>query len=325
MRVLSGIQPTGTLHLGNYFGAIRQHIALQEGNESFYFIADYHALTTVRDAEQMRANVREVALTYLALGLDPAKAVFFRQSDVPEVTELSWILSTVTPMGLLQRCHAYKDKVEQGISADHGLFAYPVLMAADILIYKSNLVPVGQDQKQHVEVTRDIAIKFNLTYGEVLVVPEERILPEVAIVPGIDGRKMSKSYGNTIGIFDTGGALKKRVMAIVTDSTPLEAPKDPAKCNVFALVKLFASAGELETFAQRYRAGGLGYGEVKKRLLELIDAHFAEARTRRAELEKDPARVDQALAQGAARARAVAVRTIQEVRRAVGMTACQPC
>lgn len=319
MRVLSGIQPTGTLHLGNYFGAIRQHIAMQEGNEAFYFIADYHALTTVRNAETLRANVRDVALTYLALGLDPAKAVFFRQSDVPEVTELAWVLSTVTPMGLLQRCHAYKEKVEEGISPDHGLFAYPVLMAADILIYRSNVVPVGQDQKQHVEVTRDIAIKFNLTYGETLVVPEERILPEVATVPGIDGRKMSKSYGNQIGIFDSGSALKKRVMSIVTDSTPVEAPKDPAKCNVFALLRLFAAAEERAAWEQRYRAGGLGYGEAKKRLLELIETQFASARARRAELEKDPGRLDRILADGAARARAVAQATMKEVRRAVGM------
>ncbi len=319
MRVLSGIQPSGTLHLGNYFGAIRQHIALQEGNEAYYFIADYHALTSVRNAEQLRANVRDVALTYLALGLDPAQATFFRQSDVPEVTELSWILSTVTPMGLLQRCHAYKDKVEEGLTADHGLFAYPVLMAADILIYKSDIVPVGQDQKQHVEVTRDIAVKFNQLYGEVLVLPAERIQPEVAIVPGVDGRKMSKSYGNAIGIFESGGALKKRVMSIVTDSTPVEAPKDPDRCNVFALLKLFAAPGELAEWAQRYRAGGLGYGEAKKRLLALIEERFAPARARRAELEKDPAAVDRVLSDGAARARAVARQTLQEVRRAVGL------
>lgn len=319
MRVLSGIQPSGTLHLGNYFGAIRQHIAMQTGHEAYYFIADYHALTSVRDAQQLRDYTRDVAMTYLALGLDPKQAVFFRQSDVPEVCELAWILSTVTPMGLLQRCHAYKEKIDQGLTPDHGLFAYPVLMAADILIYQSNVVPVGQDQKQHVEVTRDIAIKFNSIYGEVLTVPEERILPEVAIVPGVDGRKMSKSYGNTIPLFDTGNPLKKRVMSVVTDSTPVEAPKDPAKCNVFALLKLFATAEERAAWEQRYRAGGMGYGEAKKRLLELIDAHFAPARARRAELERDPGIVERVLQDGAARARAVAQRTIKAVRQSVGM------
>jgi len=267
-RILSGVQPSGKLHLGNYFGAIRQHIALQDTGECFYFIADYHALTTIQDARALRENVRAVALDYLALGLDPEKAAFFRQSDIPEVTELAWVLSTVTGMGLLERAHSYKDKLARGIPASAGLFSYPVLMAADILIYKSNVVPVGQDQVQHIEMTRDMAGYFNSTWGNpVFPLPEARV-EGAPVVPGIDGKKMSKSYGNTIDIFAEGKELKTAVMRIVTDSTPVEAPKDPEKDNVFALYALLATAAELEALANRYRAGGLGYGDAKKLLIE---------------------------------------------------------
>lgn len=317
-RILSGVQPSGKLHLGNYFGAIKQHIALQREGECFYFIADYHALTTIQDPAVIRENVRDVALDYLALGLDPQHATFFRQSDVPEVTELTWILSTVTGMGLLERAHSYKDKVQRGLSPSVGLFTYPVLMASDILIYRSNLVPVGQDQVQHIEMTRDIAGYFNQTYEEVFPLPGYR-LDEVPAVPGIDGKKMSKSYGNTIEIFTEGKALKKAVMSIVTDSTPVEAPKNPETCNVYALYCLFATPAEKESLATRYRAGGLGYGEVKQMLLEKIDLHFASARTKRKELAADPDLVRNVLRQGAQRARAEAQQTMELVRKAVGL------
>src|SRR5689334_7746635 len=256
-RILSGVQPSGKLHLGNYFGAVRQHIALQNEAQCFYFIADYHSLTTIHDAKSLRENTRDVALDYLALGLDPDKATFFRQSDVPEVTELAWILSTVTNMGLLERAVSYKEKIEKGIDASVGLFFYPILMAADILIYRSHVVPVGKDQVQHIEMTRDIAERFNRTYGEIFPIPEYRLDKE-SKVPGIDGQKMSKSYNNTIDIFAEGKPLQKTVMSIVTDSTPVEAPKDPERCNVFALYSLFATLAEKETLAARYRAGGLG-------------------------------------------------------------------
>lgn len=264
MRVLSGIQPSGKLHIGNYFGAMRQHLELQKAHEGFYFIADYHALTSNPDPKQVAQYTLDVAMDYLALGLDTKKTVFWRQSDLPEVTELTWILSCVTPMGLLQRCTSYKEKVEQGLSANHGLFAYPVLQAADILIFNSDLVPVGADQKQHIEVARDIAIRFNNAYGDILTLPKEHILESVAVVPGIDGRKMSKSYGNTIEIFENEKDLKNKVMRIVTDSTPVEKPKDPSKCNVFALLKLVASPDELKEWDARYRMGGTGYSEAKK-------------------------------------------------------------
>lgn len=319
MRVLSGIQPSGQLHLGNYFGAIRQYLRMQHEHECFFFIANYHAMTTLHDGPALRRNSFDAAADFLALGLDPERATIFLQSDLPEVTELAWILSTITPMGLLQRCHAYKDKVAQGISPDHGLFAYPVLMAADILIHRSELVPVGQDQKQHVEVSRDIAQKFNSIYGDVLTLPEPYILADVAVVPGVDGRKMSKSYGNTIGMFEPPREIEKKIMSIKTDSTPVEAPKNPETCNVFALFRLFASESEREDVRRRYLEGGIGYGEVKRRLVELVLEHFREARERRAELSANPEIVRKVLARGAERARESAAITMREVRRAVGV------
>jgi tryptophanyl-tRNA synthetase len=319
MRILSGIQPSGRPHLGNYFGALRQYISLQAGNEPFYFIASYHALTSVQDATLLREYTLGVALDFLALGLDPKQSTLFAQQDVPEVTELAWILSCVTPMGMLERATGYKDKIAQGISPNHGLFAYPVLQAADILIYLSDLVPVGQDQKQHLEMTRDIAGKFNQQFGPVFVIPEPYILDETAVVPGIDGRKMSKSYGNEIGIFDEGPTLKKRVMSIVTDSAPVEAPKDPARSTPFLLLSLFASAKETAEWETRYKAGGMGYGEVKKRLLELIDEYFAPARDRRRELTSDPGYVMDVLKEGGRRARAVAQQVMEKVREATGL------
>ena len=310
-RILSGIQPSGKLHLGNYFGAIRQHLALQNEAPCFYFIADYHALTTIDEAATRRlgsakitpkdraATLREhtldVALDYLALGLDPDKAVFFRQSDVPEVTELAWILSTVTNMGLLERAVSYKEKIDRGIDATVGLFYYPVLMAADILIYRSHLVPVGKDQVQHIEMTRDIAERFNRAFGNIFPIPNHRLDKE-SKVPGVDGQKMSKSYGNTIDIFAEGNALKKTIMAIVTDSTPPEAPKDPDNSNVFALYSLFATDDEKTALAARYRAGGMGYGEAKKLLLEKIDAYFGPARAKRKELAAHPQQVEEDVA-----------------------------
>lgn len=332
-RFLSGVQPSGKLHLGNYFGAIKQHIALQDEGECFFFIADYHSLTSIRDTAArlselqpkalrpdalMREYSLDVALDYLALGLDPEKVAFFRQSDVPEVCELAWILATVTQMGLLERAVSYKDKIEKGIEASVGLFFYPVLMAADILIYRSDLVPVGQDQVQHIEMTRDMAERFNRAFGEVFPPPNYR-LDVGAKVPGVDGQKMSKSYGNTIEIFAEGNALKKRVMNVVTDSTPVEAPKDPDKCNVFALYSLFASAEEKQEMAARYRAGGLGYGEAKKALLEKITNYFEPARKRRKELAANLDYVETALRNGAAKARAEARKTMALVREAVGM------
>lgn len=320
-RILSGVQPSGKLHLGNYFGAVRQHVALTTENaDCFYFIADYHALTTVHDPAALRQHVLDVALDYFALGLDPEKAVFFRQSDVPQVCELAWILSTLAPMGLLERAVSYKEKVDRGLESTVGLFTYPVLMAADILICRSNLVPVGRDQVQHLEICRDLAVKFNLRYGEVFPLPEYRLTKE-SKVPGTDGQKMSKSYGNTIDIFAEGKALKKSVMGIVTDSTPLEAPKDPANCHVFALYSLFATPDEQEALATRYRAGGMGYGTAKTELLNKIEAHFAPARERRRELAADQARVEKWLAQGAEKARAAAEETMGLVRSAVGLRA----
>ncbi len=317
-RILSGVQPSGKLHLGNYFGAIQQHIALQDEGECFFFIADFHALTTIQDRGALQENVRAVALDYLALGLDPEKAAFFRQSDVPEVTELAWILSTVTGMGLLERAHSYKDKLARGMTATAGLFNYPVLMAADILIYRSNVVPVGQDQVQHIEMTRDMAGYFNQTWKKVFPLPEAQI-ERAVVVPGTDGKKMSKSYGNTIDIFAEGPALKSAVMKIVTDSTPVEAPKDPEKDNVFALYSLFATPSEAGALAARYRAGGFGYGDAKRLLIEKIDGRFGPARAKRKELERDPERVEAALRRGAERAGAVARETMRRVREAVGL------
>ena len=321
MRILSGTKPSGRLHIGNYFGAIRQYLALQEkGHECFYFIANYHALTTLNDKKELEEQTLHVAMAYVALGLDPQRSTFFVQSDVPEVAELCWILNCVCPVSLMEKAHAYKDAVAKGLSANMGLFDYPVLQAADILIYDSNLVPVGQDQKQHVEMTRDLAVKFNQAYGaDVLVLPEAYIVPEVAVVPGIDGQKMSKSYGNAIEVFATPKATEKRCMQIVTDSTPLEAPKDPDKCNVLALLRLLASPQEAADIADKYRAGGYGYGHAKKRLAELVNELFAPARERYAALEGEPDRVRDILREGGRRARAVAQATMDRVRSACGI------
>ncbi len=321
MRILSGIQPSGRLHIGNFFGAMRQHLQLQAEHDCFYFIADYHALTSNPTPADIAGHILDVAMDYIALGLDTEKTIFWRQSDVPEVTELTWLLSCITPMGLLQRCTSYKDKVAQGLAPNHGLFAYPVLQAADILIYKSDLVPVGADQKQHIEVTRDIAIRFNNNYGRVFTVPEGHIIEAVAVVPGTDGQKMSKSYGNTIGIFEPEDSIRKKIMRIVTDSTPVEEPKDPDKCNVFALLKLVASPEELAEWENKYRNGGMGYSEAKKRLAELIIDYFKPFRQKRAEFENDVAYVKQVLAGGAKRARTVAAETLAEARKAVGLGA----
>ncbi len=277
MRILSGIQPSGALHIGNYFGAMRQFIDLQRENDAFYFVANYHALTSVRDAEQLRAYTFDVIVTMLSLGLDPERATLFVQSDVPETTELAWLLTTVTPMGWLEKCVSYKDKVQQGLPAEHGLFAYPVLQAADILLYDADLVPVGQDQKQHLEITRDIAERFNHVYGggeEVFRLPKPYILDSVSVVPGLDGRKMSKSYNNTIEIFDEPATIRKKVKRIVTDSTPVEAPKNPETDPLFNLFKLFAAGDELAEVERRYREGGIGYGEVKTRLAEAMIARL---------------------------------------------------
>jgi tryptophanyl-tRNA synthetase len=320
VRFLSGVQPSGKLHLGNYFGAIRQHIELQEAGEAFYFIANYHALTTINDAQRLRDNTRDVALAYLALGLDPARATLFRQSDVPELHELAWLLASVTGMGLLERAHAYKDKVSQGIPAKVGLFYYPVLMAADILAYQSNVVPVGADQVQHVEMTRDMAGYFNTTYGqEVFTLPNFRINEAAQTLPGTDGRKMSKSYGNTIEIFAEGAALKKAVMGIVTDSTPVEAPKNPDESVIWRIYSVVAEPHEAQAMAQRLRAGGYGYGDAKKALLEKLDAVFAPARARRKELTKNQDYVEAVLRAGADRARAEALKTLDAARRACGL------
>lgn len=319
MRVLSGIQPSGKLHIGNYFGAMRQHLQLQAQHECFYFIADYHALTSNPNPEDVPGNVLDVTMDYMALGLDTEKTVFWCQSDVPEVVELAWLFSCITPMGLLQRCTSYKDKVAQGLSANHGLFAYPVLQAADILIFNSNLVPVGADQKQHIEVTRDIAGYFNNTYGETFTLPDEHIIESVAVVPGTDGQKMSKSYGNAIEIFEPQSSVKKKVMRIVTDSTPVEDPKNPEKCNVFALLKLVASPDELAQWDKRYREGGMGYGEAKKRLTELLIEYFEPYRQKRAELENNLDVVKQVLENGAKRAKAIASETLAKARKAVGL------
>jgi tryptophanyl-tRNA synthetase len=319
MRVLSGIQPSGKLHIGNYFGMMKPAIELQDKGETYLFIANYHALTSVSDPEQLRQGTLDVALDFLACGLDPEKTVFFRQSDVPEVTELTWLLSTVTPMGLLERCHSFKDKTAKGIAATHALFSYPVLMAADILAVQSTLVPVGRDQKQHVEVTRDIAIKFNNQFGEVFTIPEPSIREDVAVIPGIDGQKMSKSYDNHIELFGDSKATRKRVMRIVTDSTPLEEPKDPDTCNVFALYKLFASEAELEALADKYRSGGFGYGDAKKALHEAMTSYFEPFRAKREALAEDLDFVESVLARGAEQARATAGETLTAARRAMGL------
>ena len=319
MRVLSGIQPTGRPHWGNYFGAISQYIALQDNEQAFYFIADLHALTTIRDAAQLRQNSINAALDLLALGLDPARATLFIQSDIPEVTELTWLLMTVTQMHLLEKCHAYKDKKEKGLPADAGLFTYPVLMAADIILYDSQVVPVGVDQVQHVEVTRDIAQRFNQIYSsEVFVLPKPYVIESTAKVPGTDGEKMSKSYGNTVEVFEEPKKLRKKLMSIKTDSKGVEEPKDPETCSIFTLYKLFASQADQEALAARYRAGGMGYGEAKQALYEKADAFFAPARERREKLAADLPYVEEVLAAGARKARARARDVLDRAKAACG-------
>ena len=319
MRALSGIQPTGRFHWGNYFGAIRQYIDLQDNEQAFYFIADLHALTTVRDPVQLSEYIRDAAIELLALGLDPQKATLFRQSDVPEVSELTWLLMTVTQMHLLEKCHAYKDKKAKGLPADAGLFTYPVLMAADILLYDSDVVPVGADQVQHIEVTRDIAARFNSMYGEVLTLPKAHVVEETAKVPGSDGEKMSKSYGNAIEVFEDPKKLRKKIMSIKTDSKPVEASKDPDADVIFDLYKLFATPEQQEELAGRYRAGGMGYGEAKQLLYEASLAYFAKARERHAELSANEAKVNEILHAGAAKARKKGREVLDRVRRAAGL------
>jgi tryptophanyl-tRNA synthetase len=322
MRILSGIQPSGALHIGNYFGALKQFVELQRDNEAYYFVADYHAMTSVRDASQLRAYTLDVIVTMLSLGLEPDKAVLFVQSDVPETTELAWLLSTVTPMSWLEKAVSFKDKIQQGLPAEHGLFAYPVLQAADILLYDADLVPVGQDQKQHLEITRDIAERFNRVFGgceDVFRLPRAHILESVAVVPGLDGRKMSKSYNNTIEIFEDPATIRKKVKKIVTDSTPVEAPKNPATCPLFNLFKLFAAPAELMEVERRYREGGIGYGEVKNRLAEAMIEEFAAARERRAYWLAHPAKVADVRAAAAARAKATARIVLDRARAACGL------
>lgn len=319
MRILSGIQPSGKLHLGNYFGMMKPALELQEKGEAFLFIADYHALTTVRDPKVLREASMDVALDFLACGLDPHRTAFYRQSDIPEVTELSWMLSVVTPMSLLERCHSFKDKTAHGIAASHALFAYPVLMAADILSVNADVVPVGRDQKQHLEVTRDIAQKFNLQYGEVFKIPTPSIQDHVAVVPGVDGQKMSKSYNNTIDIFAKPSIVRSTIMRIVTDSKTVEESKDPDTCNVFQLYKLFATTEQVDNLAGRYRSGGMGYGQAKKELYELFEAHFDPLRRKREELAANLDHVNQVLADGARRAREQVRPLLEQVRQAVGL------
>ncbi|MEW6220884.1 MAG: tryptophan--tRNA ligase [Thermodesulfobacteriota bacterium] len=319
MRILSGIQPSGQLHIGNYFGMMRPMIRNMRQGELFAFIVNLHALTSVHDRERLAAGTLEAAADFLALGLDPDESIFWVQSDVPEVTELTWILSTVTPMGLLERCHSYKDKVAKGIAPSHGLFAYPVLMAADILLYQANLVPVGKDQKQHLEVARDIAHSFNHTFGETFVIPEPAIDDNLAVIPGVDGQKMSKSYGNTIGIFLDEKTLKQRVMAIVTDSTPVEAPKDPDRCNLFAIYRLFAPPDRLAEVRRLYLEGGAAYGRIKLELVTILWEYFREAREERQRLGRDPGYLRAVLRAGAEKARTHAAPTLDLVRERVGL------
>ena len=319
-RILSGIQPSGALHIGNYFGMMQKMIRYQDEADLFCFIANYHAMTSLEDGRALAQGTVDAAASFLALGLDPEKATFWVQSDVPEVQELTWILSTLAPMGLLERCHSYKDKVAKGISPNHGLFAYPVLMAADILLYQSDVVPVGQDQKQHLEVARDLALKFNNQYGETFVVPEAEIDEDLAVIPGTDGQKMSKSYGNTIDIFTDRKTLKRTVMSIVTDAAAVEAPKDPDRCNLFATSRLFATPEETAALRERYLAGGLKYSDVKKELVEAIWGYFESHRNRREELLARPGDVREILRAGAVKARNAAADTLADVRRKTGLT-----
>jgi len=320
MRILSGIQPSGTLHIGNYFGMMKPALQLAEQGEAFLFIANYHSMTSLFDPAERRQNTLDVALDFLACGLDPKRAVFFKQSDVPEVTELTWLLTTIAPMGLLEKCHSYKDKLAKGITFNHGLFAYPVLMAADILLYDSNIVPVGRDQKQHVEVTRDLAVKFNEAYGETFVIPQPQIQETVAVIPGTDGQKMSKSYGNAIEIFGEEKVLRKKIMSLVMDSrTPQEPKPDAEKNTAVQLLKLVAPAEVATDFETRLRAGGLGYGELKKALFEHYWNYFTEPRARRAELCKNMDYVQQVLREGAARARAVGAPVLARAKKNCGL------
>ncbi len=319
-RILTGIQPSGKLHWGNYFGAIRNMVDLQEqGEEMFMFIANFHAMTTVRDGAMLRQATEDVVLDYLACGIDPAKTILYRQSDLPEVQELAWYLSCLAPMGLLERCHSYKDKMAHGFDATHGLFAYPVLMAADILIMNADLVPVGKDQKQHLEVTRDLAQKFNNAYGETFKLPDAYIPERVATIPGTDGQKMSKSYHNTIELFEDAKSIKKKVMGIVTDSTPMEAPKEPEGNSIYELYKLFATPEEVAQMAANYRAGGYGYGHAKKELLAAYHRLFDPFRAKREELAKDLDYVRDVLSDGCRKARAAAAPTMEKVRKEVGL------
>jgi tryptophanyl-tRNA synthetase len=318
--IVSGIQPSGNLHLGNYFGAVQQFLQfIEEGDECYYFLANYHTLTSLREPQRLLALTRSTAADYVALGLDPARCAIYVQSDLPEVCELQWLLTTVTPMGLLERCHAYKDKVQQGLSADHGLFAYPVLQAADILIVRANRVPVGQDQKQHIEVTRDIAGYFNNTYGELLTIPEACIPENVAVVPGRDGRKMSKSYNNTIELFAAEEEVRQQIFSIVTDSAALKDPKDPDTSMLYAVLKLFCSDEQQAYWADRFRSGGLGYREVKQAIFDLYMEKFAPIRARRKELDNQPEYIDEILKQGAEKARKIARPLLRELRAAVGI------
>ena len=320
MRILSGIQPSGILHIGNYFGMMRPAIALQEEGEALYFIANYHALTSLRDPAALHENSRRVAVDFLACGLDPDKAALFRQSDVPQVTELAWILSTVTPKSRLELAHSYKNKIARGMAANAGLFTYPVLMAADILIYDSDVVPVGKDQKQHIEITRDIATRINETYGpEVLKLPEPRVQTATEVVPGLDGQKMSKSYGNTIDIFGEEKETRKRVMSIVTDSAAVEAPKNPDESTVFQLFSLVGSPEEIASMRESFEKGGTGYGDFKKKLFVRLWEFFAPMRKRREEILTQPDYIDGVLRKGAERANDIADRVMARVRRAVGL------
>lgn len=319
MRILSGIQPSGSLHIGNYFGMMKPMIAYQEESELYCFIVNYHAMTSVTDGKQLSKGTIDAAMDFLALGLDPEQAIFWVQSDVPEVTELTWILNNVTPVGLLLRSHSYKDKIAQGLSPNHGLLSYPVLMAADILLYQSEKVPVGQDQQQHLEIARDIAIKFNLLFGETFVIPEAEINPHIPTVLGLDGRKMSKSYDNTIEIFTSEESLRQKIGGIVTDSTPVADPKDPDKCNLFAIISLFLSEDEKTDLAERYRKGGLKYSEVKNELFERIWGFFESARKKREQLEQTPDHVREILQAGAEKARAKALPTLELVKERVGL------
>jgi tryptophanyl-tRNA synthetase len=319
MRILSGIQPSGVVHIGNYFGMMRPAIALQAEGEAYYFIADYHALTSLKDPAALRENSRRAALDFLACGLDPERAALFLQSDVPQVTELAWILSTVAPMGLLERATSYKDKIARGMTASAGLFTYPVLMAADILVYDSDLVPVGKDQKQHIEITRDLAGKMNETFGEIFKLPEPRIQGAAAIVPGIDGQKMSKSYGNTIDIFGDEKETRKRVMSIVTDSSPVEAPKDPESSTIFQLYSLFATTEETAAMREAFQRGGTGFGDFKKQLFAKLWDFFEPMRKRRVEILADAGYIDAVLERGAQRANEEADKVMTRVRAAIGL------